>query len=132
MGIANVITDTIIADFLGPTIERLGKQLGRNIHLDVGLKVDEDVVRRQVISTPRAGFDDLAGEVRIVASDTAIADRYKYHLQCIFEEQPNLEGFSGIRMNGAIRINDADSENDYSGFLYSYNEWDWGKKLRNF
>jgi len=132
MRIADVIADVIIADFLKPTVERLGKQLGRNIHLNVILKIDGDLASREIASTHRAGFTDLAGKARISASDTAISDRYKYNLQCIFDEQSDLEGFSGIRLNGAISLKGDRGKNEYSGYLFSYNEWNWGKKLRDF
>lgn len=34
-------------------------------------------------------------------------------------------------LNGAVVINGNSESNDYSGFMYTYNEWDWGAKVRN-
>ena len=131
MTTANDIGDVIASDFLQPTVERLGQQLGRNIRLRLKVVLDSETTECRILSSEREGFETLDGEARVLASDTAIADRYKYHLQCIFPEESNLKGFSGIRLNGAVVVNGNSESNDYSGFIYTYNEWEWGAKVRN-
>ncbi|MCB5426410.1 hypothetical protein H0274_14190 [Altererythrobacter sp. CC-YST694] len=132
MTTAKDIGEVIASDFLLPTIERLSQQLRRNIRLRLKVVLDGDATESRISSPEQAGFGSLDGEVRVLASDTAVAGRYKYHLQCIFSEQSDLEGFSGIRLNGAVVIRGNYENNDYSGFMYTYNEWDWGAKVRNF
>jgi hypothetical protein len=131
MATANDISEVIASDFLQPTVERLSQQLRRNIRLRLKITLDGNVAECRIFSSQQEGFETLDGETRVLASDTAIAGRYKYHLQCIFPEQSGLEGFSGIRLNGAVVINGNSESNDYSGFMYTYNEWDWGAKVRN-
>ncbi|WP_156404964.1 hypothetical protein [Sphingomonas sp. Root241] len=128
---ANDIGEVIASDFLQPTVERLGQQLRRNIKLRLKVALDGESTECRISSSEQEGFEILDGETRVLASDTAIAGRYKYHLQCIFPEQSDLEGFSGIRLNGAVVINGNCESNDYSGFMYTYNEWDWGAKVRD-
>lgn len=131
MATAKDIGEVITSDFLLPTIERLSQQLQRNIRLKLKVVLDGEATECRISSSGQAGLESLDGEARVLASDTAIVGRYKYHLQCIFSEVSDLEGFSGIRLNGAVVIN-ADSENnDYSGFMYTYNEWNWGAKVRS-
>ncbi len=67
-----------------------------------------------------------------MASDTAIEDRYKYSLQCVFPVDPELCGLSGIRMKGAVILGEKAAKHDYPGFMYTYNEWDWSKVVRDF
>jgi hypothetical protein len=131
MDVQGTLVDLIVADFLQPTIDRLSEQLHRNITLVVKLVLDGAKVKRQIASKSAANFRDLVGEVRIVASDTAISGRYKYNLQCVLPDEADLEGFSGIRLNGAILLDGDAGKNDYSGFAYTYNEWGWGKKVRD-
>lgn len=131
MTTARDIGEVIVFDFLLPTIERLSEQLQRNIRLILKVALDGDTTECRISSPEQTGFEFLDGEARVLASDTAIAGRYKYHLQCIFPEQSDLEGFSGIRLNGAVVINGNSQKNDYSGFMYTYNEWDWGAKVRS-
>jgi hypothetical protein len=131
MATAKDIGEVIASDFLQPTVERLGGQLRRNISLRLKVALDGETTECQIFSSEREGFERLDGEARVLASDTAIAGRYKYHLQCIFHEQDDLEGFSGIRLNGAVVICGDSEGNDYSGFIYTYNEWNWGAKVRN-
>lgn len=131
MGVQDTLTDVVVADFLKPKIDRLSEQLRRNIGLTVKLALGDSKVQRKIFSSKHDAFKELDGEVRIVASDTAIEGRYKYNLQCILHEEPELEGFSGIRLNGAVVIGETQAKNDYSGFMYTYNEWDWGKKVRD-
>jgi hypothetical protein len=131
MGVQEILTDAITTDFLQPTIDRLSEQLRRNIALTVKLALDGQRVQRRILSVQRDGFQKLDGEVRIIASNTAVNGRYKYNLQCVLPEQDELEGFSGIRLNGAVFLDGSGPRNDYSGFLYTYNEWGWGKKLRD-
>lgn len=131
MEIQDTLTDVIVADFLQPIIDRLSKQLHRNITLVVKLAMDGAKAQRKIASKGPANFKDLVGEVRIVASDTAISGRYKYNLQCVFPEDAELKGFSGIRLNGAILLDGNAGINDYSGFTYTYNDWNWGKKVRD-
>ncbi|WP_138983974.1 hypothetical protein [Sphingomonas elodea] len=131
MGTAKKIGDVIASDFLQPTIERLSQQLMRNISLRLKVVLDGDATECRIFSSEKAELEYLEGEVRVLASDTAIAGRYKYHLQCIFSEQSDLEGFSGIRLNGAVVIEGNSGNNYYSGFMYTYNEWDWGAKIRS-
>jgi hypothetical protein len=132
MTLSDRIVGVIIEDFLIPTIDRLSDQLKRNIHLNVELKIDGAITHKEIAAKSRSDYDELAGVVRIVASDTAVPDRYKYRLQCIFLEQNGLEEFSGIRMNGAVRLHGHSGENDYDGFSYTYNSRDWGKQFRDF
>lgn len=131
MTTAKDIGEVIASDFLLPTVERLSEQLQKNIRLGLKVVLDEDTKEFEISSSEQTNFEYLHGEVRVLASDTAISGRYKYHLQCIFSKQSDLEGFSGIRMNGAIVIKENYKENNYSGFVYTYNKWDWGAKFRN-
>ena len=131
MATANDISEVIVSDFLQPTVERLSQQLRRNIKLKLKVVLHGETAERRISSSNQEGFETLDGETRVLASDTSIAGRYKYYMQCIFPEQGDLEGFSGIRLNGAIVINGNSESNDYSGFVYTYNEWDWGAKVRN-
>lgn len=131
MATPNDIGEVIASDFLQPAIERLSQQLHRNIKLRIKVVLDGETAESCICSSKRDGFEMLDGETRVLASDTAIAGRYKYSLQCIFSEQSELEGFSGIRMNGAVLINGSYRSNEYSGFIYTYNEWDWGSRVRN-
>ncbi len=129
---ADKISKIIASDFIAPTIERLSKQLGKNIELKLKVALDSDMVESEILSLPKIGLERIFGEARVLVSNTAIAGRYKYHLQCIFPERSDLEGFSGIRLNGALMIEGDREQNDYSGFMYTYNEWDWGAKVRGF
>jgi hypothetical protein len=131
MSDAEVLAEIITVDFLRPSIERLGEQLRRNIGLKVKLVLDKETIQREIFSTMRDDFQSINGEVRVLASDTAIRGRYKYYLQCLFPEQEGLDGFSGIRLNGAVVVDGSVKANEYSGFLYTYNEWSWGKKVRD-
>lgn len=131
MSVPATIADVIVADFLQPTIERLSAQLSRNIELTVTLAFEGERVQRKICSAQHDARKYLVGEVRIAASDTAIKGRYKYNLQCVLPEEAALEGFSGIRLSGAVVLDGSVAKNDYSGFLYTYNEWDWGKKVRD-
>lgn len=131
MTTAKNIGEIVASDFLVPTIERLSEQLQKNIRLRFKVVLDGDAIECRISSPEQTGFAFLEGEARVLASDTAIAGRYKYHLQCIFPEQNDLEGFSGIRLNGAIVIDGNSGINEYSGFIYTYNEWDWGAKVRS-
>lgn len=129
---AEIIVDVIADDFLVPTIDRLSRQLNRNIFLDVSLRFLEKKAYRKLEVSKKTDQPDLHGNVRVVASDTAVQGRFKYDLQCIFPESDGLEDFSGIRLNGAVVINKTSAENKYDGFAYTYNQRDWGKKLRDF
>ncbi len=131
MAVTEVIVDAIIDDFLQPTIERLGEQLRRNIELSLKLALGNESVQRHIISSRRDHFDNIIGEVRVLAADTAIAGRYKYDLQCLLPRQDDLEGFSGLRLSGAVVVGGTIPENKYYGFIYTYNEWNWGKKFRD-
>lgn len=131
MTTAKDIGEVIGSSFLRPTIERISRQIRRNIRLRLKVVLDGNTTECEIFSSEQNGFEALDGEARVLAADTAIAGRYKYHLQCIFPEQSDLEGFSGIRLNGAVMINENSENNDYSGFIYTYNEWDWGAKVRN-
>jgi len=131
MTVTEVIADAIITDFLQPTIERLGEQLRRNIEVSLKIAFGNESLERHIISSKRDHFDNLVGEVRVLTADTAISGRYKYDLQCLFPQQDDLKGFSGLRLNGAVVTDGAISENKYSGFIYTYNEWLWGKKFRD-
>ena len=130
MTTAQALLNAITDDFLYPTMRRLSEQLNRNITLDVALKFDEIVARRKITIENNNNFQYLEGEVRILSSDTAVKDRYKYELQCIFPESEGLDDFSGLRLMGAIIMGVDMPKNDYSGFAYTYNVREWGKKFR--
>ena len=131
MATAKDIGEVIGSGFLRPISERISRQVRRNIRLRLKVVLDGNATECEFFSSEQNGFETLDGEARVLVADTAIAGRYKYHLQCIFPEPNDLEGFSGIRLNGAVVINENSENNDYSGFIYTYNEWDWGAKVRN-
>ena len=125
-----LLLNAIASDFLQPTADRLADQLHRRIELVVSLKLDAKSCERTVVAGTLER-PSLCGAVRIRASDTAIPDRYKYDLQCILPDD-GLDGFSGMRLKGAVRLTPIHAINEYPGFTYNYNCWEWSAKLRDF
>ncbi len=130
--VASDLIEAILTTFLRPTVDRLSEQTSRAIGLDIKLKVDGEIAERRLISTLAGDLAALSGEVRIVASDTAVSDRYKYVLHCIFEHDEALAGLSGFERRGAVTLRNAAAADGDTGFSYTYNDWSWRPKLRDF
>lgn len=130
MSLGNVVLTAIEVDFLQPTMDRLAGQLERRIDVEVCVKLSLESLTRSICAG-ETGSKPLGGVARIVASESAVPNRYKYDLQCIFHDD-GLDGFSGLRLKGAVIVSPQGGENDYSGFAYTYNEWSWSAKLRDF
>ena len=130
MSLGDVVLTAIVADFLQPTMDRLAQQLERRIDLEICLKLPPDSLMCSIYAGGTE-LTPLGGVARISASESAVPNRYKYNLQCIFQDG-GLDGFSGLRLKGAVVVSSEGGENDYSGFAYTYNEWSWSAKLRDF
>ena len=127
MSPADRLFEAITGEVVLPILVGLDKEARQSIAAKVSGVILGEVVTREVCTRATESENGARGEVRIVLKESAVANRFIFSAESIFEGLSPGTGFSGFSIRGNLKLVDGQSSTELTARTNRYNVWNWGK-----
>jgi len=117
----------VTAEVILPILVKLDEEAKQSITAKVSGVVLGETMTHEICSRGTKSENGAIGEVRIALKESAVANRFIFSGESIFEGLSPGTGFSGFSIRGTLTLADGQFSTELTARSNRYNVWNWGK-----